>query len=111
MSKAYDGVEWSFLQAMMQRLGFCDEWIHLIMKCVSSVSYRIKVNGNIGESFVPGRGLRQGDPLSPYLFLLCAEGFSALLKHVETNGRIRGMRICHQAPSISICCLRMTPFC
>ena len=101
MSKAYDRVEWSFLQAMMIKMGFCHEWTQLIMNCVMSVSYRVKVNGDIGKSFVPSRGLRQGDPLSPYLFLLCIEGFSALLSEAESAGRIKGMQVCQRAPSIS----------
>jgi len=53
MSKVYDRVEWSFLEAMMHTLGFCSEWVKLIMDCVSTVSYRVKVNGNLSESFVP----------------------------------------------------------
>lgn len=86
MSMAYDRVELSFLQAMMVKMGFCHAWVQLIMNCVMLVSYRVKVNGDIGSSFVPGQGLRQGGPLSPYLFLLCTEGFSALLSEVENNG-------------------------
>lgn len=101
MSKAYDRVEWSFLQAMMGKLGFCHEWIQLIMTCVTSMSYRVKVNGIVGKNFIPERGLRQGDPLSPYLFLLCAEGFSALLNKAESSEQIKGMRVCQRAPSIS----------
>lgn len=101
MSKAYDRVEWSLLEAMMLKLGFSEAWVALIMKCVSSVSYKVKVNGNLSEFFSPKRGLRQGDPLSPYLFLLCAEGFSALLQEAEQNGSIKGVKICLRVPSVS----------
>jgi hypothetical protein len=56
------------------------------MNCVTTVSYRIKINGALSESFKPKRGLRQRDPLSTYLFLICAEGFSALLNHAKEEG-------------------------
>lgn len=71
------------------------------MKCVTTVSYQIKINGALSDAFTPERGLRQGDPLSPYLFLICAEGFSALLSRAEANGLILGVKICRGAPSIS----------
>ena len=71
------------------------------LKCVRTVRYKVKVNGSLTEEIIPERGLRQGDPLLPYFFLLCAKGFSALLKKAENEGEIGGVKICHGAPSIS----------
>jgi len=101
MSKAYDRVEWEFLRRMTEKMGFCKQWVDLIMNCVCTISYRIKVNGDLSDDFKPERGLRQGDPLSPYLFLICAEGFSALLQRAEEEGKIRGVKVCQGAPSVS----------
>ncbi|XP_014755959.1 uncharacterized protein LOC104584065 [Brachypodium distachyon] len=101
MHKAYDRVEWCFLEKMMLRLGFDPRWVKLIMACVSSVRYRVKLNSNVIEGFTPTRGIRQGDPLSPYLFLLCAEGLSSLLNHAETSGDLVGVRVCRDAHMVS----------
>ena len=78
MSKAYDQLEWGFLQKIMEKMGFDTKWIGWIMECVKSVSYSILVNGNPKGHIVPTRGIRQGDPLSPYLFLICSEGLNGL---------------------------------
>jgi hypothetical protein len=94
MHKAYDRVEWSFLQEIMLRQGFNIDWVNLIMECVSSVQYQVRVNGTESARITPSRGLRQGDPLSPYLFLLCAEGLSSLLKYEEEAGNIIGVKVC-----------------
>ena len=83
MSKAYDWVEWAFLEAMMYKLGFARSWAKLVMKCVTSVRYSIKVNGELSQQFAPSRGLRQGDTSSPYLFAICVEGLSALLNETQ----------------------------
>uniref|UniRef100_A0A0A9AWC7 Uncharacterized protein n=1 Tax=Arundo donax TaxID=35708 RepID=A0A0A9AWC7_ARUDO len=62
-------------------LGFSQHWCTLVMKCVSSISFSVRVNGVFLEPFKPTRGIRQGDPISPYLFLLCAEGLTSMLKN------------------------------
>ena len=66
MAKAYDKVEWHFLEGIMELLGCVSQWIRLIMMCVKSVSFYVLVNGHRSELYYPGRGLRQGVPLSPY---------------------------------------------
>jgi len=67
--KAYDSVNWEFLFYMLQRLGFCQKWIKWIRGCLESSTISILVNGSPTEQFVPTKGLRQGDPLAPFLFL------------------------------------------
>ena len=101
MSKAYDRVEWVFLEVMMRRLGFSEGWIGLMMMCVKTVSYSVLINGEPKGKIIPTRGLQQGDPISPYLFLLCAEGLTAMLKKEECEGRISGVAVCRGAPRIS----------
>lgn len=87
MSKAYNSVEWKFLRVVMVKLGFCTSWIDLVMRCVTTISYSVMINGNPSIPFNPERGLRQGDPLSPYLFLFYAEAFSILLNKAELEGK------------------------
>ena len=85
----------------MQKLGFDNKWCALIMKCVTTVSYSVKINGKPKWHIVPSRGIRQGDPLSPYLFLLYVEGFSALIKKEVENRRLGRVVVCHRGPKIS----------
>ncbi|KAG7960287.1 hypothetical protein I3843_10G116000 [Carya illinoinensis] len=89
MSKAYDRVEWIFLERLMQRMGFHSNFIRLIMI------------GFTTQPITPSRGLRQGCPLSPYLFVLCAEALSLLLKQADAQHHLRGVSVCHNAPRVS----------
>ncbi|KAA3475146.1 reverse transcriptase [Gossypium australe] len=101
MSKAYDKVEWAFLKEVMNKIGFASNWIELIMRCVTSVSYAVTINGNRGRIFKPTRGLRQVDPLSPFLFLIYSEGLSALMGIAKKKGLIRGAKASRKGPEIS----------
>ena len=85
----------------MIKLGFPKIWINWVMTCVSTPTFSVLINGKPFGHITPSRGLRQGDPLSPYLFLLCAEGFSSLLVQAEVKGRLHGVSICRRAPRIS----------
>ena len=101
MSKAFDRVEWIFVEKVMRKMGFDENWINLVMKCISSVSYSVIINGTTYGNIIPTRGFRQGDPLSPFLFLLCAEGFSAQIHDVAQNNQLHGISICRGAPKIT----------
>ena len=85
MSKAYNKVEWVFVENVMKKLGFHEKWIAWIMKCISIVSYSILINGEAHGSIIPSKGLQYGDPLSSYLFLLYTEAFSTLIVDANNN--------------------------
>ncbi|XP_030970994.1 uncharacterized protein LOC115991444 [Quercus lobata] len=101
MSKAYDRVEWGFLEGVLKKMGFHEKWVALMMECISTVSYSILINGEPSETIHPNRGIRQGDPLSPYLFLLCTEGLHGLISHAASEGHIRGISICRSGPRLT----------
>ena len=108
MNKAYNKVEWVCLEKIMEILGFAPKWKGLIMQCITSITYFIRINGKLSGKITPSRDLCQGDPLSPYLFLLCAEGLSALVKKVVSNGSMEGVSVCRGVLGYLICFLHMT---
>ena len=101
MSKAYDWVEWIFLEEIMRKMGFSERWINLTMICVKTVTYFVLVNGEPRGLIHPSRGIRQGDPLSPFLFLLCTEGLNRLIKNADLKGDIHGFFLCRRGPKLT----------
>lgn len=104
VSKAYDRIEWNFLESILIKLGFVRYIVDLIMLCVSTVSYSFMLNGSQFGALTPNRGIRQGDTLSPYLFICCVEGFIKMVEAAVGMGRLKGVRIAPSAPIISQLC-------
>ena len=90
IEKAYDHVNWEALLDLLKRMGFGEKWCRWIRTCISTIQFSILINGAPADFFGSTRGLRQGDPLSPMLFLVMMEVLSRMLKKVEGAGLIRG---------------------
>ena len=101
ISKVYDILEWIFLQRIMEKMGFHPTWVGWTMEYIKSVSYSILVNGEPKGHIIPKRGIHQGDPFSPYLFLLCSEGLNKLIKQVVAGNDLEGVVLCRNGPKIS----------
>ena len=86
IEKAYDHVDWSFLLAVLGKMGFGERWCSWIKWCLSTVRFSVLVNGSPMCFFQSSRGLRQGDPPLPYLFVVVMEAFSCLMKRVVAGG-------------------------
>ncbi|XP_061350094.1 uncharacterized protein LOC133295304 [Gastrolobium bilobum] len=101
LEKAYDRISWNFLQDTLYDVGLPENLIRLIMLCVSSCTMNVLWNGACTKEFRPTRGLRQGDPLSPYLFVLCMERLAHLISQAVDHMRWKPVRIKRGAPQIS----------
>lgn len=92
MSKAYDR-EWSFIEMVFERLGFSSTWIGWIMQCITTVSYSYLINDAVYGEVKPYWGIRHGDPLSPYVFILCSELLYGLCDKAGKTGALQGIRV------------------
>lgn len=101
IAKAYDSLEWDFVETTLKVMGFHPKMVALIMCCIRTFSFAILVNGQRTKVFLPHRGIRQGDPLSPYLFIICVEVLSVLLTESMEQGKLHGISIATNALSIT----------
>ena len=97
-------MEWSFLQAVLKAFGFNEQFIKLIQQCISSVQYSLLLNGSSFSTFSPSRGLRQGDPLSPYLFIIGSEVLLRLINREQSLGNLSGVKVARNAQPVSKLC-------
>lgn len=86
LEKAFDRVRWDFLQQVLIDAGMSSNFINLIMNCITSVTYNVLWNGTQTEFFSPQRVLRQGDPISPFLFVLCMDRLSHIISDAVDSG-------------------------
>ena len=102
--KAHDRMEWSFLMKVLKDLGFNEKFSNFIYQCISTVQYSLLLNGGVCQGFKPSRGLRQGDPLSPYLFILGSEILMRLINREVDQKNISAIKVVSTAPPISRLC-------
>ena len=101
ISKAYDRMEWEFLRWIMLKIGLPEEWVNMAMETVRTTSYSVLINGEPKGFITPTRGIKQGDHLSPFLFLLCAKGLSSLIRKATESNRLKGIYSCWGGVRIS----------
>lgn len=101
LEKAYDRLEWGFLRTILQKIGFDEKMLSLIMSCLQTTSLTVLWNGDGVEEFKPTRGLRQGDPLAPYLFVLSMEILSQAINNSVAEGDWHPIKVTRGGPDIS----------
>lgn len=92
-AKAFDSVDWNYLLKMLNRMKFPQKWIQWIEGCVTTAKANVLVNGSPSGEFALERGLRQGDPISPFLYLVAAEGLNLITKKAIKEGLLQAARI------------------
>ena len=93
IEKAYDHVDWSFLLSVMGMMGFGEKWLRWMQWCISTTNFSILVNGTSLGFFQNSRGLRQGGPLSPYLFVIVMEALSCILRRAVSGGFLSACKV------------------
>lgn len=99
--KAFDSVEWSLLSNILTNLVFCNKFSNWTLQCITTTSLSFLVNGSPFGFLKPERGIRQGDPLSPFLFVIYTEILSRMLVDQEQRGHFKGVKISRSSPPIS----------
>eukprot|EP00253_Pinus_taeda_P036049 PITA_36049 len=93
LAKDYDKLSWSYIRAALKAYVFYHNWIIWVMALASMANFSILLNGSPSRTFMPSKGLRQGDPLSPFLFVLMREGLGRVIKMASAEGRIQGLKL------------------
>lgn len=101
MSKAFDHVSWCFLDLTLQKMGFSEKWVTFLHQCFTIVSSSLLFNANPSDRFFPQRDLRQGDPLSLYLFIIYLETLSYVLARLNEEGKCKGLQLSRNGESLS----------
>jgi hypothetical protein len=100
--KAFDSIDWKFLMFMLKKFGFNDIWLRWVKACVCGGHLLILANGSPTYEVKIGRGLKQGDMLAPFLFLIAIEGLGGLVRNAIDFGFFSGIRIGVEGPIVSI---------
>lgn len=101
IQKAYDMVDWRFLCKTLEVFGFSRQWINLIFKCISTTKIYVLINGYPEGFFETSRGIRQGDPLSLFLYIIMVEAFGRAIKKSYSNNEIKGVTVTKNVPNIT----------
>jgi hypothetical protein len=100
--KAYDSISWNFLLYMMRRMGFSDRWRRWMATCVCAGSFSVLVNGSPTNLIHMPKGLRQGDPFAPFLFIIAVEGLKGLMDNVVDQGKFQPMEVGQEHVEIAL---------
>ena len=99
--KAFDSLNWNFLDDVMLQMNFGVNWRRWINRCLSSASISVLINGSPCNEFQMAKGVRQGDPLAPFLFIIAAEAFNVAMKQACDRGVFHGLHLPNSGPRIS----------